>query len=156
MGRAQPTIGIDVQVLVNHAAIVPTMEGEMGHPPRLIRTPDVCDRFQARDEARLPGLVDRWASYGIAGQVVQIPPTSGQSTYDSHLISSSYQERPGRDTSTPTTGLIRKAGPPMRSTTDHVHEGRDQTAHPSTDAQVPNETVDAPRDVEASFEEIER
>jgi hypothetical protein len=156
MGRSQPNIVIDVQMLVTHAASVATMEGEMAPPPRLIRTSDVCNRFQARDEARLPDLVDRWTSYGIAGQVVQIPPTSGQSTYDSHLTLSSYQERPGRDTNTPTTGLIRKAGPSMRSTTDYIHEGRDQTAHSSTDAQVPDETMDTARDMGTSFEEIER
>jgi hypothetical protein len=44
----------------------------------------------------------------------------------------------------------------MRSTTDHVHEGRDQTAPPSADERVPDETIDAPRETEASFEEIER
>jgi hypothetical protein len=76
-GRAQPSIVIDVQVLVTHAASVTTMEREMGHPPRLIRAPDVCYLFQTRDEERLPGLVDRWASYGIAAQVVLIPPTGG-------------------------------------------------------------------------------
>jgi hypothetical protein len=156
MGRSQPSMVIDLQVLVTHAASVATMKQEMGNPPRLIRTPDMCDRFQVRDEARLPGVVDCWASYGIAAQVVQIPPTSGQSPHDSHPTPSSYQERSGRDTSTPTTGLIRKAGPPMRSTTDHVHEGRDQTAHPSTDAQVPDETMDAPRDMGTFFEEIQR
>jgi len=128
MGRSQPNIMIDVQAPVTHAAIVATMEREMGHPPRLFRTPDVCDRFQASEEARRPSLVDRWVS----------------------------QERTGRDTSTPTTGLIRKAGPRMRSTTDYVHEGRDQTARPSTGAQFPDETMDAPRDMEGSFEEIER
>jgi hypothetical protein len=77
-GRSQPSIVIDVQVLVTHAASVATMEREMGTPPRLIRTPDVCYLFHARDEARLPGLVDRWASYGIAAQVVLIPPTGGR------------------------------------------------------------------------------
>jgi hypothetical protein len=66
---------LDVQVLVSHAHSVTSMEREMGHPPRIIRGPDLCDRFQARDEARLPDLVDRWASSGIAAQVVQIPPT---------------------------------------------------------------------------------
>jgi hypothetical protein len=81
-GRSQPSIVIDVQVLVTHAASVATMEREMGHPPRLIRAPDVCYLFQARDEARLPGLVDRWESYGIAAQVVHIPPTGGQSIRD--------------------------------------------------------------------------
>ena len=76
-GRSQPSIVIDVQVLVTHAASVATMEREMGNPPRLIRSPDVCYLFHARDEERLPGLVDRWASYGIAAQVVQIPPRVG-------------------------------------------------------------------------------
>ena len=61
-GRSQPSLVIAVQVLVTHAASVATMERELGHPPRLIRAPDVCDLFQARDDARLPGLVDRWAS----------------------------------------------------------------------------------------------
>jgi hypothetical protein len=74
-GRSHPSIVIDVQVLATDAASVATMEREMGHPPRLIRDPDVCYLFQAHDEARLPGLVDRWASYGIAAQVVQIAPT---------------------------------------------------------------------------------
>jgi hypothetical protein len=165
-GRSHPSIVIDVQVLVTHAASVATMEREMGHPPRLIRTPDVCYLFQARDEARLPGLADRWASYGIAAQVVLIPPTGGPSTRDSSPTPSSCQEQAGRDTSTPATGLIRTIGPRvalpatgetrMRSTTDHVHEGRDQTAPPSTDAQVADGPLDAPRETEASFEEIER
>jgi hypothetical protein len=44
----------------------------------------------------------------------------------------------------------------MSSTTDHVHGGRDQTAHPSTEAQVPDGPLDASRETEASFEEIER
>ena len=44
----------------------------------------------------------------------------------------------------------------MSSTTDHIHEGRDQTPPPSADARVPDETMDAPRETEASFEEIER
>jgi hypothetical protein len=73
---------LDVQVLVTHAHSVPSMEREMGHPPRIIRGPDLCYLFQARDAARLPGLVDRWASYGIAAQVVQIPPMGGPSTRD--------------------------------------------------------------------------
>jgi hypothetical protein len=73
-GRAHPSLVMDVQVLVTHADRVTLMEREMGHPPRLIRGPDLCDLFQARDEARLPGLVDRWESSGIAAQVVQIPP----------------------------------------------------------------------------------
>jgi hypothetical protein len=81
-GRAHPSLVMDVQVLVTQAASVAVMEREMGHPPRLIRGPDLCDLFQARDEARLPGLVDRWEAYGIAAQVVQIPPTGGPSTRD--------------------------------------------------------------------------
>ena len=44
----------------------------------------------------------------------------------------------------------------MSSTTDHVHEGRDQTASPVTDAWEPEGAMDAPRETEASFEEIER
>jgi hypothetical protein len=74
-GRSHPSLVMDVQVLVTQAASVAVMEREMGHPPRIIRGPDVCYLFQARDEERLPGLVDRWESYGIAAQVVQIPPT---------------------------------------------------------------------------------
>ena len=78
IGRSHPSIVMDVQVLVTPAASVAVLERERGHPPRIIRGPDVCDLFQARDEERLPGLVDRWASYGIAAQVVQIPsPTGG-------------------------------------------------------------------------------
>jgi hypothetical protein len=73
-GRWQPSLVIDVQVLVTHAASVASMEREMGHPPRIIRTPDVCYLFQTRDTERLPGLVDRWESYGIAAQVVLVPP----------------------------------------------------------------------------------
>jgi hypothetical protein len=111
MGRSQPSIVIDVQVLVTHAASVAMMEREMGNPPRLIRAPDVCYLFHARDEARLPGLVDRWASSGIAAQVVQIPPTGGQSTRDRRPTPSSCHAPAGRDPSTPTTGLIRPAGP---------------------------------------------
>ena len=37
-GPIAPSIVIDVQVLVTHAASVATMEREMGHPPRLIRS----------------------------------------------------------------------------------------------------------------------
>jgi hypothetical protein len=92
IGRSHPSIVIDVQVLVTDAASVATMEREMGNPPRLIRTPDVCYLFHARDEERLPGLVDRWASYGIAAQVVQIPPPDGPSTCDSHPTPSSCQK----------------------------------------------------------------
>jgi hypothetical protein len=77
---------MDVQVLITHADRVTIMEREMGHPPRLIRGPDLCDLFQARDEERLPGLVDRWETYGIAAQVVHIPPTGERSFRDSHPI----------------------------------------------------------------------
>jgi hypothetical protein len=76
-GRWPPSLVMDVQVLVTHASRVTILEREMGHPPRIIRGPDLCDLFQARDEERLPGLVDRWESSGIAAQVVQIPPTGG-------------------------------------------------------------------------------
>jgi hypothetical protein len=88
-GRAQPSLVIDVQVLVTQADRVATMEREMGHPPRMIRAPDVCYLFQPRDEERLPGLVDRWASYGIAAQVVMIPPLEGPATRDHHPTPSS-------------------------------------------------------------------
>jgi hypothetical protein len=44
----------------------------------------------------------------------------------------------------------------MRSTTDHVNEERNQTAPPPTDEHVPDGTMDAPRETDASFEEIER
>ena len=73
-GRSQLSIVIDVQVLVTHTDSVATIEREMGNPPRLIRAPDGCDLFHVRDEGRLPGLVDRWESYGIAAQVVLISP----------------------------------------------------------------------------------
>jgi hypothetical protein len=76
-GRSQPSIVVDVQVLVTHAASVATMEREMGNPPRIIRAPDVCYLFHERDEERLSGLVDRWESYGITAQVVMIPKSGG-------------------------------------------------------------------------------
>jgi hypothetical protein len=44
----------------------------------------------------------------------------------------------------------------MRSTTDHVNEERNQTAPPPTDQRVSDGTMDAPRETDASFEEIER
>jgi hypothetical protein len=44
----------------------------------------------------------------------------------------------------------------MSSTTDHINEGHDQTAPASPDEQGPDGTMDAPRETEASFEEIER
>jgi hypothetical protein len=111
-------------------------------------------------------LVDRWESYGIVAQVVQIPPTGGQSTRYSQPTPQSCHEQAGRDTSTPATGLLRTIGPcmapsatgetRMSSTTDHVHERRDQTAPASPDARGPDRTMDAPPETDASFEEIER
>jgi hypothetical protein len=83
-------------VLVTHADRVTIMEREMGYPPRIIRGPDLCDLVQARDEERLPGLVDRWASYGIMAQVVQIPPQDRPSTRD----------RPPTPASCPETGRL--------------------------------------------------
>ena len=44
----------------------------------------------------------------------------------------------------------------MRSTTDHVHAERDQSKLPPTDARGPEGTMDAPPEMEASFEDIER
>jgi hypothetical protein len=44
----------------------------------------------------------------------------------------------------------------MRSTTDQIHEGHDQTAPRPTDARGPEGPIDAPPETEASFEEIER
>ena len=82
-GRAHPSLVMDVQVLVTHADSVAAIEWEMGHPPRLIRGPDLCYLFQARDEARLPGLVDRWEAFGIAAQVVQLSTTAVPSSPDS-------------------------------------------------------------------------
>ena len=106
-GRSHPSLVMDVQVLMTHAASVATMEREMGHPPRIIRGPDLCYLFQARDAARLPGVVDRWASYGIAAQVVMIPPPEGPSIRDRHPTPSDASNPPprsapaGRDPSPP-------------------------------------------------------
>jgi hypothetical protein len=44
----------------------------------------------------------------------------------------------------------------MSSTADHPHKRRNQTAPDSTNAREPEGTMDAPPDMEASFEEIER
>jgi hypothetical protein len=44
----------------------------------------------------------------------------------------------------------------MSSTTDHVYEGRNQTAPPPADARGPEGTMDASPEMDASFEEIER
>jgi len=82
LGRWHPSIVMDVQVLVTHANSVTLMEREMGQPPRIVRGQDVCYLFQERDAERLTGLVDRWESYGVAAQVVQIP-TGGPSSDDS-------------------------------------------------------------------------
>jgi hypothetical protein len=101
-GRSHPSLVMDVQVLVTHADHVAIMEREMGHPPRIIRGPDLCYLFQARDEARLPGLVDRWEASGIAAQVVQIVP---------HEEPSSGPEPAGRHPNTRVMGPIRSTGP---------------------------------------------
>jgi hypothetical protein len=137
-GRSQPSIVIDVRVLVTHADSVATMEREMGTPPRLIRAPDVCYLFHARSRAAVwlggalailwhrsadgPDPPNGWAVDPLQSSHTIIPP------------------RAGRDTRTPETGLIRQTGPRMappatgetimRSTTDPGHEGRDQTAPP--------------------------
>ncbi len=44
----------------------------------------------------------------------------------------------------------------MRTPTDHGTEGRDQAAPASPDARGPERPMDAPHEMEASFEEIER
>jgi hypothetical protein len=44
----------------------------------------------------------------------------------------------------------------MSWTTDDVPEERDPTAHPPPEARGSEGTMDAPREIEASFEEIER
>ena len=44
----------------------------------------------------------------------------------------------------------------MRAPIDPVHEGRNQTTHPSPEARGSEGTMDAPRETEASCEEIER
>jgi hypothetical protein len=44
----------------------------------------------------------------------------------------------------------------MSSTTDHVHEGRNQTVPPLTKARGPERPMNAPPEMEDSFEEIER
>jgi hypothetical protein len=45
MGQWQPSMVIDVAVLVTHAASVAMMEREMGHPPRILRAPDAYYLF---------------------------------------------------------------------------------------------------------------
>ena len=156
-GRSHPSIVMDVQVLVTHADRVTMMEREMGHPPRIIRGPDLCYLFQARDEARLPGLVDRWESYGIAVQVVQIVPDGGPS---------SGPEPAGRDPSPrvmgpdprdrSTHGAPHTRRDSMDSTTDHGHKGHRQPVHPPTDARGPEGPLDVTPEMEAACEEIER
>jgi hypothetical protein len=44
----------------------------------------------------------------------------------------------------------------MRAPTDPVHEGPDQTTHPSPEARGSEGPMYASRETEASFEEIER
>ena len=80
-GTSQLSIVIDVQELVTHADSVATMERDMGNPPRVIRGPDVCYLFHARDQEVLPGFVDRWQALGITAQVVVIQPTGGQESH---------------------------------------------------------------------------
>jgi hypothetical protein len=53
VGQWQPSLVIDVQVLVTHAASVAIMERETGHPPRIIRAQDACYFFRGCDEERL-------------------------------------------------------------------------------------------------------
>jgi hypothetical protein len=165
-GRWHPSLVMDGQGLVTHAASVAMMEREMGNPPRLIRGPDVCDLFHARDEARLPGLVDRWEAHGLAAPVVHISPTGELSSCDRHSTPSSCHTPAGRDPSTPTAGRIRqrdprRARPPtgetrMRAPTDLGTEEHDQTAPAAPDARRSDGTMDAPPETEASFEAIER
>ena len=88
---------MDVQVLVTHADHVATMDREMGHPPRIIRGPALCDLFHARAMS----LVDPLEAYGIAAQVVQIVPDAEPS---------SGPEPAGRDPN-PRVGPIRETGP---------------------------------------------
>ncbi len=80
-GRSQPSIVIDAQELVAHGDRVACMEREMGNPPRVIRGPDVCYLFHARDQEVLPGFVERWHSLGIEAQVVVIQPTGGEEAH---------------------------------------------------------------------------
>jgi hypothetical protein len=44
----------------------------------------------------------------------------------------------------------------MRSTTDHVREGRNPTVPPLTEARGPESPLDAPPDMEDSCEAVER
>jgi len=44
----------------------------------------------------------------------------------------------------------------MCATIDHVHAGRDQTVPPLTEAQGPEHPLDAPPELEDSYEAIER
>jgi hypothetical protein len=78
MSPWHPSVVMDVQVLVTHAASVAPKERHLGNPPRLIRAPDVCSLFQARDREMQLGFVDRWQSNGIMTQVVLIPKPGGR------------------------------------------------------------------------------
>jgi hypothetical protein len=102
---------IDVQVLVTHAASVALMEREMGHPPRLIRAPDVCYLFHARDAERLPAWWTAGKRMASRRRWSTSPPRGGNrpATVSPHQP----EERP------------------MSETTDHGYEGCDQTAHAS-------------------------
>jgi hypothetical protein len=99
---------MDVQVLVTHPDRVTVIEREMGHPPRMIRGPDLCYLFQARDAERLPGLVERWESSGIAAQVVQILPDEAPSP---------GPEPASRDPHTHDMGPLCETGPRLASPT---------------------------------------
>jgi hypothetical protein len=75
-GRSHPSIVMDVQVLVTPADGVATMAREVGHPR--VSAARRTGVISSRNEGRLPGLADRWASSGIAAQVVLIPPRGGR------------------------------------------------------------------------------
>ena len=161
-GRSHPSIVMDVQVLVTPADGVATMAREVGHPR--VSAARRTGVISSRNEGRLPGLADRWASSGIAAQVVLIPPRGAD--VSRQLSYTIIPPRADRDISTPETGLICQIGPcmappptgetRMSAPTDPIHEGHDQTAPPPTDARGPEGTLYAPPETEASFEEIER
>jgi hypothetical protein len=165
-GRSQPSIVIDVQVLVTHADSAAIMEREMGNPLRLSRAPDVCYLFTRARRSAAAGPGGPLGVLWHRGAGGPDPPTRGQTSRYSHPTPSFRQGQAGRDTSTPATGLIRTTGPRMAppatgetrmsSTTDHVHEGHDQTAPPSADEWGSDGMMYAPPETEASFEEIER
>lgn len=105
--------------------------------------------------ATAPGTISAHTSLGMACGAM---PGSGVCRVSGYTLARRGQR--GVVTSMPVTGLILKTGPRMAllatgetmmsSTTDHAHERRDQTVHPSIDAQVPDDPL------EASCEAIER